>query len=135
VNDREARTERARIRRVIKQWHDRLGLGWWYVDYLYERDPAPSHDDGQTRITTRATATALWDQGSATITFFMTVIADLDDDQLEYTVVHEMCHIIVREMREDRLADETTHPNIAHEERVVTNLARAFITVRDQARP
>ncbi|KKL89323.1 hypothetical protein LCGC14_1915860 [marine sediment metagenome] len=67
----------------------------------------------------------------ATVAFNISALKELDDHDLEVVVVHEMCHVLVNEMRADR-GGEPTHGSVAHEERVVSTLAQAFLTVRDQ---
>jgi len=48
----------------------------------------------------------------------------MDGDEIERAVVHELCHILVNEMREDE---------IHHEERVVTGLQKAFMWVAGES--
>jgi len=42
----------------------------------------------------------------------------MENDQIEMTIVHELCHALVNEMRKD---------GIDHEERTVTALTKAFL--------
>lgn len=61
---------------------------------------------------------AHWPYRKATINFWFNATTDLDDEDLEEVVVHELCHILVNQMREK---------GIVHEEAVVTALSKAFI--------
>ena len=56
----------------------------------------------------------------AKFNFWLPSIAHLDDATLERYVIHEFCHCLVNEMGEE-------HDQANHEERVVTQLANAFV--------
>lgn len=71
---------------------------------------------------------AQWEYLQAKVAINVPEVARMNDDKLERVLVHELCHILVAEMRGD--------PDVCsdHEERTVTQLAKAFIWTRDRAR-
>ena len=120
---------RARCQRIIRDWLQPLGLLWWQVDTLYYDDPAEfpgGAGHGDSHIVARVWAQ--WEYLTAKIAINVPEVAQMDDDKLERVLVHELCHILVSEMRAD--PDACTD----HEERTVTQLANAFIWTRDRAR-
>lgn len=65
---------------------------------------------------------ANWMYASAKISVNLPAFDDMKPDEIERHVVHELCHILVNEMREGELH---------HEERVVTGLTKAFFWVEN----
>lgn len=133
MNDREYRRQKRRVERVFDRWRAPLGLGWWRVGLVWSRERdrvRPDTDVAANGVeVTAARTTVSWPYREATIEFFLPALEDVSDERLEYIVVHECMHILVNEMRwVDGGAD-----NIEHEERVVTDLAKAFRWVRDAA--
>ena len=62
---------------------------------------------------TMATCDADWRYFEATLNFSFIKMYDLEEEEIEKIVIHELLHIVVNEMRED---------GIEHEERVVSHL-------------
>ena len=119
----------ARCRRVFDEWLQPLGLLWWSVDIDYYDDSAEfpgGTGSGDSRVVARVWAQ--WEYLQAKIAINVPEVAQMDDDKLERVLVHELCHILVSEMRAD--PDACTD----HEERTVTQLANAFIWTRNLAR-
>jgi predicted SprT family Zn-dependent metalloprotease len=69
-----------------------------------------------------ANCTAHWMYLTARIQVNLLALEYIDNDDLEDVAVHELCHILVNEMREGELH---------HEERVVTWLTKAFFWVEE----
>lgn len=126
MTDKEYNYERNRIRKLISRWRDRLGLGWWRIDFEYEReepeftgstDYAPLDIDGIWRnvAVTRCDPNYL----KATIVFYIVQIRKLDDEELETVFVHECMHVILSPMHTKQTAKS--------EELVATKLAQSFI--------
>jgi hypothetical protein len=120
--------ERQRDRALahLRWWERALGLGFWRVEYNWHDSGSSAfeRDDGNITI---ARAWAKWQYLHLCIDINTPALSSLDDEHLEETMVHEFCHALVNEMRED-------DPTLKHEERVVTQLANAFVWVRDLAR-
>ena len=134
MKDAEFKAEKRRIKRYVDRWHDWLGLRWWVVHYDYYDVEArfQSIEDNEIASTAIAQTIVQWEYLTASIAFNLVATkAYEDEDDIEYYVVHEMCHILVAEMRADR-SGSPTHENVAHEERVVSQLARTMIVVREQ---
>jgi hypothetical protein len=107
------------LKAAFAKWIPALGLAWWDIDICYYDDPASilqnfRRDDDRLVL---ATCDANWIYGTATICINLPAFADRTPEQIERTVVHELCHILVNEMREGELH---------HEERVVTTLTKAI---------
>ena len=66
---------------------------------------------------------AEWPYLRATVAFNLALAALESDEDLENTVVHEMCHVLVQEM-------QVFGRYMGHEERVCSSLARAFLKTR-----
>jgi len=109
---------RDKIQRVFDYWRYRLWLGPWSITLHYEWNGI---DQSRRDLSILATCSARWMYLEADITFDMPLISCVSDQKLEEIVVHEMIHILVNEMRER---------GIDHEERVVTLLTNAFLTVK-----
>lgn len=131
LSDLEYEATKARLTHLFKLWTNRLGLGWWQVDIEYETDRSFFADGSNNgvNIETLMTCAAEWEYTKATIVVNMTAASQMDDEALESCVIHELCHVLVCEMRIPHWADapnEILQIQRDHEERVVTWLAKAF---------
>lgn len=139
MNDAEYDKQKARIQRLINYWVKLLGLGWWRIDFAYKREGLKlddNIDDTGTEFTAAKTH-AHWQYLDALTEWNMPWVAGADDENLEKTVVHELVHLFINEMRE--WAGDGAPPGglkhaIRHEERVVTQLTNALLRLRDHAR-
>lgn len=124
MTDAEFAAQKERIVTLIIRWTPLLGLKWWRTEYCYAR----SHDEMPDAASQMAAAvcSVLWPYMDVKISWDLSLIADMDDERLEATFVHEWMHAFVREMR-----DDTGHDDINHEERVCSMLARAFVWTCD----
>ena len=110
----------ALIKQYAKRWTYRLGLQWWKVELIF-------YDDADSIIrefargeneTCLATTYTKWEYTEAVVCFNVPAWCKLEEGEFEAKVLHELCHVLVNEMREGE-----SH----HEERVVSHLQRAFI--------
>lgn len=114
---------RNRAKRHFEQWVYLLGLRWWDIEvrwYDNRRDFRTA-----SRAPSRNAAMCVyadWRYATATIYVNVEALARVDDRELEQSIVHELCHALVNEMRKK---------GIDHEERVVTMLSKAFMWVRE----
>jgi len=120
MTDKEFNVLKGKIDRIVKWWIKQSGLGWWRVAVEYEREDKELDATGKYALA--AETTAKWQYLDATIIFNMRALTERSLDDLEGTIVHELMHIFVNEMRERGLL---------HEERVATSLAKGFIWIRD----
>ena len=112
-------------------WETRLGLRWWTLHVAYDRTGAGhrrAEGEGPDRVAVAATCKADWRYLEATITFNMPELLDIPTERVEQIIIHELCHALVNEMRDDAGTD-----NMDHEERVVTAMTSAFLWTRDAA--
>jgi len=132
MTDKEFAFEKARIRKLVDRWVRPLGLNWFKLDIDYERVPLepPQSATGHNKTyqwRTQANTAVVWEYRKASMAFDMNAIHGSSDDELESLFVHELCHILVNEMREWSDDDKGRK----HEESVVEGLARAFVWTRD----
>lgn len=116
------------VKAAFAKWIPRLGLAWWDLEIVYYDDPQEIIN--RFRIIESgemvpATVIAQWMYADAKICINLPAFEHIEDEDIERVVVHELCHILVNEMRE---------PELHHEERVVTQLTKAFFWVADAAR-
>lgn len=128
MTDAEYRKQRARVQRLLDKWQAPLGLGWWKVThYWYRESLNDDHpDDGQSNIA--ADTKVNWPYMEAAVRWCLPIIAEQTDARIEWLVLHELCHILVNEMR----AGEDT-ARLDHEERVCSTLAAAFVWADEAA--
>jgi hypothetical protein len=112
-----------KIDHYVNKWLKPLGLLWWTVGIIYLDDPKEliEKDFYRDEDYVLGRTYADWKYGRATVYFNVPAFEGLSDEDVEMAVVHEFIHILVNEAREGE---------IHHEERVVTNLTKAFIWVR-----
>ena len=118
---------RNKIKRYLNLWVKQLGLGMWRIDAYYYDNPLTVMKEfaaGENEIV-YAEVTSDWRYMKAAIKFNMPALTGKTDEEIEASVVHELCHILVCEMRTD---------GVDHEERVVTGLQLAFMWTREAGR-
>ncbi len=130
MTDKEYRSARSKVLKIYNSWKNELGLRDWAIRLHFERDVP----EESTPFVVLGLTSASWAYKIAEVTFKLENFKDRTDYEIEEIVVHELCHILVCEMRTTvgsrELADEMNR----HEERVATQLARAFIWTRDAGR-
>jgi hypothetical protein len=106
-------------------------LDWWVQNtgLAYQKVKAVFVDFWEGGMSCDAMCESNWQYMDSMITFNLTHMQGLSKEQIEETVVHELMHIFLNEMR----ADECTE-GIEHEERVASSLQKAFMWVRDAAK-
>jgi hypothetical protein len=125
MSSKKMKRLRSQITALLDQWAGPLGFYNWRNTSVFHANEddycaAGGTPDGAMMCT------AQWEYLSIHLDINLTRCALLDVDDLEYVVLHELCHALVCEMRE-------YDPNGKHEERVVTQLARKLIEVRAAA--
>jgi len=106
---------------LVRKWVQKTWLGWWKIDIRYFSNKEYAKVRGYSKKHARnsvATCRVNWGYLEAFIDVNSSAIKNMNDEELEYAVVHELMHIFLNEMREK---------GIEHEERVATLLARSFI--------
>jgi hypothetical protein len=91
VTDREYKSQKQRVEKILERWVEPCGFGWWRIEHTWHR----SIDDVDENVTRIATTRTLWAYRKAFMHWYLPTIQDMDGDELEHTVVHELCHILV----------------------------------------
>lgn len=113
------------ITEYVNYWLPVLGLDNWARVDVFCRPDTNGGVLGET--------CSNWQYMEADITFYLggLIGASPEPRRLEYIVVHELCHCMVNEMRDEKSEDDDQMKYlIPHEERTVSNLAMAFIRAK-----
>jgi len=102
------------INKYLKWWIHWTGLGFHTINTVFV-------DFWEGGLDADAICESHWEYLEHTITFNITHLQSQSDESIEATVVHELMHIFLNEMREE---------GIEHEERVASTLQKAFVWVR-----
>jgi hypothetical protein len=127
VTEHEA--QRERVEAVYQKWRPILGLDSWEVTRRYHNG-AFVEADGRASENSIASTAVRWEYQSASIDFNLRETADLDDEHLEYFVIHECMHILTNEMRS--MCQKGHRIAYKHEERVCTMLAWGFMRTQSE---
>lgn len=106
---------------LVEEWTHKTWLGWWNIKVAFHNslEFARHTDECDDPETLLATCESDWRYMTAAIHVNVDLLEEQDEADIEEYVVHELMHIILREMHEQ---------DMDHEERVATFLARSFIT-------
>jgi len=121
VKKKEYKRAKKRFTEIALPWASRMGLKWWDLHFHFHKK-TPEHfkrsDGGEAgvRVVPR------WEYLHAYFEVNTPGIAELSDTELEVVIVHELCHVLVNEMREE---------GIKHEERVCSRLSQAFLWTKE----
>ena len=109
-----------KIRKACETWTYRLGLKWWEIEFNFVTDKAEAYKmfgyDQESVVMARSYPD--WRYMTCTIYLNIPAMKSKEAWEVEKIIIHELCHALVNEMREDGLD---------HEERVVTGLTKAFL--------
>ena len=123
MNDEEFEHEKTRVQTARDKWHDLIVPPDYEVNWEYWREPIENHPKAV------MTCTPDWRYLQAHIDVCLPKVVDLGDAELEQIALHEMCHILVNEMRPEPSPGEEY---MDHEERVVSTLVRRFHNIREE---
>lgn len=126
VKKKTRKKQEKRVQKYLDMWTDPLGLGHWHCSVSYYDNSDDYREANGASEGGVMMCYAQWEYQSVHIAVNLPALADMPNRRVEYTVVHELCHALVNEMREP-------DDNSKHEERVVTMLAKAFRWVRSAA--
>lgn len=121
MKDKEWKTNKKKVQAIFDKWIRLMGLRWYNIDLVWKPGDSPRKDDGfraLMRVSSR------WEYRTAMVTIWLEEMAELDDEEMEKHIVHELCHIYLQPLRHDEF-------DVEKEEYVVESLARAFIWVRN----
>jgi len=123
LNDKKFRDTKRRVEGLIERWRRILWITQWKIDVTYFREP-PADMDGPGAQCAHMDIVPRWEYMTAAIRVNMPQVMHLDLDDLERTVMHELLHCVVCEMR------HWTPTRREHEERVVSHLTKAMWAAR-----
>lgn len=124
MDDASYAAAKARLVRLLEKWASPLGLGTgWRITVHYEREGIRP-DDAQAERGERALfeVNTRWQYLTASIKASMPDVAETCAEDVEWAFVHELTHILINECRYMDQKDW-----LAHEERVCSTLANAFL--------
>lgn len=107
--------------KLFDKWVGLTYVGWWKIDVTCLSNKAYAKAENYKRKQAKcsiATCHSDWRYLEACINVNKSTLKHMTRKEIEYTVVHEIMHIFLNEMRES---------GIEHEERIATLLARSFI--------
>jgi len=139
VNDNDFQTLRAEIERQAEWWIGCLGLRTWDVNLQFER----GYEDNDKGGRTTATVDVHPEYMMFAITFycgalydsFGTPVCSVTEQQrmIERTILHELAHVLVAELRPLPNSDRDWSEWLFHEERVVSQLTNALVWTAEDA--
>lgn len=126
--------EQKRIEALARKWEWIASHAGYAVWYAYHTDEAGARQQAPVDVEeANAWTTSRWKYADGLVNFRLDRTEHLKADELEELVLHELLHIVLAKPVTD---SETGSAATAtdHEERAVSYLARAFLTVERQAR-
>jgi hypothetical protein len=90
MNDQQYETEKKKVSAVLDKWVKVLGMDYHYIKVFWERNK------DEQRNHTMASTQADWQYRQMFLYFFLPRIAELDDDQLDNLILHELSHMLIR---------------------------------------
>lgn len=135
MTDKQFEDCKRRVQALLDEWafgKDRKGpripsLKDWIIVVRYSREgiQMPDGDEAGAQVVSS------WFYKTAEIDFNCLNLHDLTTVEIERTVLHELCHLLVNEMREwGGKYGEREEAWSHHEERVVTDLSMAFLQTK-----
>lgn len=119
MTDEEFAAAKKRVMLLAEFWEPKLGLETWRIRYHFCRSRVDMPEEQDATAVTKAH----WDYLFADIYWCLDDLPE-DDDFLEAILVHELMHVHLNELHAKK-------DKASHHERVATQLARAFICLRD----
>ena len=119
MKDDLAEAQRERVKAVFERWTGPLGLRWQRrMTYEWHRGPIPGHEQAA------MTRTPSWEYKEVALGVNLCRVSDLDDEDLEWAIVHELMHVFLagligaynRKVDNDafRMIEEHTASSLAH---------------------
>jgi hypothetical protein len=121
MTDADYEATRQRILGLAEKWLGPLGLKWWSIDTVYDREGTECGPECAARVSCR------WEYAHGSILWNMPLVVQHSDEDLERIFVHECMHFFLHETRAGTRCE--CEWDIRHEERVATMLQKAFLWV------
>lgn len=128
MTDKEFNRQVKRIRRIFDPILVAFGLaGQWDLCVSYERGEGDQEEDNWSHL---ASCDSRWEYRQAQIRVYVEGMAKCTDAEIQKHLIHEIVHILVREMREWMHAEEghaqSVKAAVQHEERVVSDITQVL---------
>ena len=124
MSDADYKKLKKRIESLIDKWYAPAGWGWWRTNFSYSRERHPINQG------VAAETHADFKYSHADITFYMPVLLEMSDEELEHTFVHELCHITASTYPNFEDNDDAT----ARFERTVDDFAKHIIWASEKVK-
>ena len=125
MNKKEKKQRIEQIKALFDKWIPRLGLKWFSIEIIHyskRKHYMQATEKGPNSV---MVASCSWEYMRATIYVCIPNTEGMSDRKLEWTVVHELMHVFLNEMRGANKNVDAEF--LAHEERVASMLADAVI--------
>ncbi|HEU4609985.1 MAG TPA: hypothetical protein VFS31_17815 [Chitinophagaceae bacterium] len=125
LKDKDYEQVKRRIQKYIIKWKHLMWMGPINIDIDYVRGYATGELTGSAANVKNLPG---WPYQDFTIEFFLAMLADYSEDDLEMVIIHELCHILVAPITHptsEGMPEEVSRNLMEH---TVTNMARAFWT-------
>lgn len=120
MTDKQYKDQKKRIQKYIDKWFADMGLGWFKIDFVWERER------DATTPATIAKTTSAWQYRHGTIQWFLPACQQISDEELESSVIHEFVHVLINPLC---VVSESGDLDLQHEYATET-ITRAFEWVR-----
>lgn len=128
MNDAKYKRTKKRLTKLVAKWKRRLRLEQWAIRTIFCRHSlAKSAGVSKSAV---ANCVADWRYLEAAVSFDMPSLAEMNREDLEQVVLHELVHVLVSEMREWQADNTSTEGAMDHEERVVTHITNVLWGMR-----
>ena len=121
MKDRTVKQLHAVIRKFTLKWKTALFLGMWKIDWSIKDWLISETKDFQCI----ARCETDWRYFEATLSFNFLKMKDMSEEEIEKTVIHELLHVVLNEMREG---------GAEHEERVASHFTMIMNWLNGEAK-
>lgn len=94
MSDKEYKNQQKRVKKYLDKWQKPCGFGWFSINVEFDRER--DHDEPGTL----GKCWSNWQYRQGTIKFYLPVVEEQRDDELEMSVIHELCHLIVSPLQD-----------------------------------
>ncbi len=128
MTDKEFAAQQSRVQKAFDKWKSPTGLDGWVVCHTWYRDGSAGEE--YRKATARADCS--WEYIHVMFHWNLQSIAVHDDKEVDRIVRHEICHVLVNEMREWSSWPASGDGALKHEERTVSRLASILLWCRQE---
>jgi hypothetical protein len=94
LTDKEFKEQKLRLKKFLDKWQKPAGFGWFTLEVQFDRErdeEAPG---------TFGKCWSRWQYRTGTIRFYLPIVKELSDSDLELNVLHELCHLLVSPLQD-----------------------------------